>query len=229
MLGQVPAGGPAVLALAMGMFPDIDGIIWLISFRGKKADNSFQHHLMYPTHWPVTYIPVVVWTAIAFWLGIYPMHFLAMSMGIYLHLVFDSISCGDGMNWGAPWGRRFINLFSSTTDGYHGRYWNYRFNKTVFFKIGYVAGVASLVVLVLIAPSHPDDLGWYIFALAGLGFVMATGLKSAPAEFAKEPPEGRYHDYRRLPEYYTRLPQKMKDRIRAWQDSHPGQGSENVA
>ena len=230
LLGQVPAGGPSVLAIAMGLFPDIDAVAWLLFNRGKKPDtSSFQHHLMYPTHWPVTYTPLLVWTAVAIWLGIFPMHFLAMTVGIYTHLAFDSMACGDGMNWGAPWGRRFVNLFSSKTDGYHGRYWNARFNKTVLFKLGHVAAIGALVVLVLITPSHPADLGWYIFALAGLGFVMATGLIPVPPEYAKEPPEGRYHDYRRLPEYYERLPQKKKDQIRAWHESHPRQGSADVA
>jgi len=187
--------------------------------------SSFQHHLMYPTHKPVTYVPLVAWTILAFLLDIIPMQSLAVTMGIYCHLVFDSISCGDGMNWGAPWGHRFINLFSSATDGYHGMYWNARFRKTVFFKLGNIAAVGSFILLVLIAPIYPGDLGWFLFALAGLGFIFVTGFKPVPAEYAAEPPEGRYHDYRRLPDYYEHLPQKMKDRIRAWQETHPTKGT----
>lgn len=223
LFGRIPNGGLCVLVLVMGIFPDIDGIFWIVKNPGKITGTSFQHHLMYPTHWPVTYTPLIAWTIFAIWFNIIPMYSLAMTLGIYTHMVFDSVSCGDGINWGAPWGRRFINLFSSTTDGYHGLYWNARFQKTIFFKLGNIAGIGSIILLILFAPSYPEDLGWYIFAVAGLGFICIMGLKAVPVEYAKEPPEGRYHDYRRLPEYYEHLSQKMKDRIRAWQETHPGQ------
>ncbi|NMC06866.1 MAG: hypothetical protein GYA24_16730, partial [Candidatus Lokiarchaeota archaeon] len=139
VLGVVPDGGPSALAVASGLLPDIDGIFWRLAHPGAKAGTAFQHHLVYPTHWPVTYVPFIAAVTIAWLAGFYPMHFLAVLMGIYSHLAVDSIACGDGMNWGAPWGRRFVNLWSSKTDGYHGRFWAARFRATVFFKIQFIA------------------------------------------------------------------------------------------
>ena len=40
------------------------------------------------------------------------------AFGVYMHLIGDSISCGDGMMWRHGWKReqygRYINLFSAT-------------------------------------------------------------------------------------------------------------------
>ena len=102
LAGTLPTGSIAFLSLFFGIFPDLDSIYWRITSRGKKSDNRFQHHLYYPTHWPVTYLPVVAWTIIAFTFDIFPLHALAVTVGVYSHLAADSVSCGDGMNWGAP-------------------------------------------------------------------------------------------------------------------------------
>lgn len=218
--GSAPSGGTAFLSLLSGIIPDLDGIYWRVSSRGNRSDNTFQHHLYYPTHWPVTYLPLVAWTVIAFAVEFFPMHTLAVTAGVYAHLAADSVSCGDGMNWGAPWGKRFVNLCSATTDGYHGRYWSYRYRKTPFFVLENVAASCSLVLLAWFSFTNLADVGWYVFGMAGIaGFVVVGFLPVAP-EFALEPPGGRYDDYRRIPVYFDRLPPRHKARVQSWWSAH---------
>jgi hypothetical protein len=223
-LGKVPAGGPSILAVAAGMVPDLDGLLWKLLHPGKKADTSFQHHLEYPTHWPVVYLPLVIFMIIAWLVNFYPVQVLALTMGIYSHLVFDSISCGDGMNWGAPWGRRFINLCSSKTDGYHGLYWAARFKKTVFYKISLITSTISTILLAWFSILHVSDSTWYILAIVMLVAMIVFDLVPVPREFEQEPPEGRYSDYRLKPGYYEKLSASMKERVRAWREARGLQG-----
>ncbi|MEX2725893.1 MAG: metal-dependent hydrolase [Candidatus Sigynarchaeum springense] len=220
LLGTVPGGGASVLAILAGMLPDIDGLFWKLSHLGKKSGMEFQHHLMYPTHWPVFYLPLVAISIIAWLAGFYPMHFLAITLGVYSHLVFDSISCGDGMNWGAPWGRRFINLFSSKTDGYHGLYWAARFRTTIFFKIQMVAAAIAAGLLAWFASMYISDVFLYVAGIAVLVVVAIMDLLPVPKEFKQEPPEGRYYDYRLKPGYYERLSPAMRERVKSWRESH---------
>ncbi|MBN2150442.1 MAG: metal-dependent hydrolase [Candidatus Lokiarchaeota archaeon] len=219
LLGAVPQGGPSALAVAAGMLPDIDGLFWKLRHPGKHSGMDFQHHLMYPTHWPVFYLPLVAVTAITWLVDFYPMHFLAITMGAYLHLVFDSVSCGDGMNWGAPWGKRFVNLFSSKTDGYHGRYWEARFRTTIFFKVQWVGATIAIGLLAWFASIHVDEIFWYVVGIAVLVVVVALDLFPTPEIYHQEPPEGRYHDYRLKPGYYERMSPAMRERVKAWRES----------
>nr|MDO8118268.1 hypothetical protein [Candidatus Sigynarchaeota archaeon] len=188
-------------------------------------DNSFQHHLYYPTHWPVSYVPFVAWVIASYFLSFYFPYFLAMGVGIYTHLAFDSISCGDGMNWGAPWGRRFVNLFSSKTDGYHGNYWSYRYRRTIFFVFENIAAILSIVLLAWFAWARPGSIGWNIFGMTGLGALIVTGFIPLDRKYGLEPPEGRYHDYRTRSEYWEKLPATHKARVESWKVAHlPGRG-----
>ncbi len=218
---NVPTGGLSVLALLFGMFPDIDGLYWKLTTKSVQSDNSFQHHLYYPTHWPVSYLPLVAWVVVSYFLSFHFPYFLAMLVGIYAHLTFDSMGCGDGMNWGAPWGRRFVNLFSGKTDGYHGNYWGYRYRKTAFFIVENIAAVACIGLLAWFSTMRPGSAGWYIFAMVGLGVLVLTGFIPIDARYAQEPPGGRYNDYRKIPGYWDNLPRKHKQRVEAWWKDHP--------
>lgn len=220
-LGTVPNTGLCVLALVFGMFPDIDGIFWKLKNRTKKTDHTFQHHLYYPTHWPITYTPLVALTVIAYFLDFYFEYFLCAAVGIYGgHFLFDSISCGDGLNWLAPWGRKFVNLWSSKTDGYHGTYWANRYRKTVFFKLENIAAMVSIALMVVFYYIEPIDEILLVIGIIILGTSVIGGFMPLEPEFEKEPPSGRYNDYRKISDYYQRLSKKHKERIRAWQETH---------
>ncbi|MHA1679890.1 MAG: metal-dependent hydrolase [Promethearchaeota archaeon] len=221
IFNAVPPGLLCFLSLLFGMFPDIDGLFWRLLKRRAQEDNSFQHHLYYPTHWPVTYTPLVAMTVVSFIFDWFPSYFLVLTWGIYCHLIADSVSCGDGMNWGAPWGRRFINLFSKKTDGYHGNYWGVRYRRTVFFKLENVAAVCSIAILAFLMINGSAGYAWYILGIAGLALLIITGFIPIDKEFEREPPGGRYDDYRKIPEYYNRLPEKKKREIKEWSELHP--------
>ncbi|MFX0103633.1 MAG: metal-dependent hydrolase [Candidatus Hodarchaeota archaeon] len=221
-LGETPTMGLCVLSLLFGMIPDIDGMYWKVKNKSKKTDNSFQHHLYYPTHWPITYTPLVAWTIITYFIDFYVPYFLALVVGIYGgHLLFDSISCGDGMNWLAPWGKKFVNLFSSTTDGYHGPYWSTRYRRTIFFKLENIAAIASILLLVIFYCLRPKNEILLILGILVVASNMIGGFMPIEKEYENEPPGGRYNDYRKLPEYQANLSAKQKERIRNWEESHP--------
>jgi len=108
-----------------GDCPDLDGVYHTIIKKGNINDQNFQHHLYYPTHWPSTYLPVVIAFLFSLIFDFYPQYFLIAVVGPGTHLIFDSISCGDGMMWAAAWWKvkrgefgKFTNLDSKMTDGY---------------------------------------------------------------------------------------------------------------
>ena len=213
------------MAITAGLFPDIDGIFWIAKHGKGQTSTNFQHHLMYPTHWPVTYIPVVVWAAISVVFNIFPTHFLALAIGIYSHLGCDTISAGDGINWGAPWSHHFINLFASRTDGYHGLYWSARYRKTIFFKAGIVASVGSMILLAWFALLDGRDVAWNIVGIIVLAITVIASFQPIDPIYEQEPPEGRYADYRAIPEYNSRLSPAMKHRVAEWKETHGDSGT----
>ncbi|MBD3188812.1 hypothetical protein GF325_18430 [Candidatus Bathyarchaeota archaeon] len=219
-LGTIPTGFLSFFSLLAGMIPDLDAIYWKLRNKGGKSSNSFQHHLYYPTHWPVTFLPLIILTIIAYLTGFLFPFFLALTWGIYCHLIFDSISCGDGMNWGAPWGKRFVNLFSSKTDGYHGLYWSARYRRTIFFKLENAAALLSIVILVAFALVTQSGMMWYIIGITGLIVLIITGLTPIEDKYLEEPPGGRYNDYREIREYWEKMPEKKREDVARWRETH---------
>ncbi|MHA1294597.1 MAG: metal-dependent hydrolase, partial [Promethearchaeota archaeon] len=153
-IGQIIPGWAVFLVIFFGIFPDFDGLYWIIKKKGE-INTEFQHHLYYWTHWPLSYIPCIIIFFLSLTFNFYPIYFLIPVVGIYCgHLIPDSISTGDGVMWGKiPWKKkryaRYINLFSNKTDGYHGHYWEARYRTTITFKIGRIASIFSLIILVV--------------------------------------------------------------------------------
>jgi hypothetical protein len=228
LFGVVPAGGLCAVTITAGIFPDIDGIFWSIKHRNEPNTTSFQHHLHYPTHWPITYLPVAIWAAVTVILGFFPIHFICLAIGLYSHLACDSMTAGDGINWGAPWSRRFINLFAARTDGYHGLYWAARYRKTIFFKTGNVAAIISMALLAWFAVLDSSDLAWNILGIIVLVVMIIKSHGHIDKKYEQEPPEGRYADYRALPEYRARLSPAMVRRMNEWNEMHGNSGKTEI-
>ncbi|MHA1732266.1 MAG: hypothetical protein ACTSU5_09995 [Promethearchaeota archaeon] len=202
--GIVPTGAMAFWVVFFGICPDFDGIYYRLAKKGE-IDNDFQHHLYFWTHWPISYTPLVLAFVLSLALGWYPHIFAIPVVGIYCHMLFDSIGCGDGLMWGkVPWKKdqfaRYVNLFSSHTDGYHGGYWTYRYRKTVYFKLENVAACCSIVLVVLISTVHGFDAWVFLTILGFVGFI-ASGFTKIDPKYASEPPNGRYDDYHVHPAY----------------------------
>ncbi|MHA1820340.1 MAG: hypothetical protein ACTSU2_08060 [Promethearchaeota archaeon] len=207
-------------SIIFGLLPDFDGIYWSIKNKGKEMGMNFQHHLYSWFHWPIRWTPLILVFIIALVFNFYPQYFLIPPLGVYVHMVGDSISCGDGMMWGHGWKRtdfaRYINLWSSKTDGYHGKYWNARYKKTIFYKLEIIFGfiVIGIVIyseygLIIDNGMKAIDIWGILIIFYILGSIIVTATMDL-SEYEKEPPEGRYADYRKNPEYLAWLEKKRK-------------------
>jgi hypothetical protein len=199
----VPPAWACALILVFGVFPDFDGVYWLLKCRGAM-DNTFQHHLMFWSHWPLAYWPLVVANGL---LAIFlprPALVLVPVIGIYAHFVGDSACCGDGMMWGKPPYHRgqyapFINLFSKQTDGYHGGYWTVRFRRTKMFRVAQVLALAAMGtnIVYMVITAAPG----YLLPVIALAGMFLADYAPVDSKYLGEPPNGRYDDYRRDPGY----------------------------
>ncbi len=219
-----------LLIVILGAFPDFDAIYWLIKKRGSGGaiDTEFQHHLYFWTHWPISYIPLIIIFIVSLIFDFFPEYFfpeyfLVPVVGIFGHLLFDSISCGDGIMWGKiPWKKdryaRFVNLFPGNCDGYHGFYWEARYRHSFISKIGNIAVVASLIIITLFqinasvahfqAENPPGISVYYVVPIVYFIITLRIGTKTLPEKAKEEPPEGRYADYRVNPAYINGLSEK---------------------
>lgn len=204
-----------------GIFPDFDTLYWLIKNRkAKKSGTEYQHHFQYWTHWPLSYTPLVIALVFSIVFNFYIEYFLVPIIGIYIgHFIFDSISSGDGIMWGKiPWKKerfaRYINLFRSISDGYHGRYWDERYRKTLVCKIGYATVIIAIVLIcffqIYTSFENLNLDGLYLFSIIFLLVMLIFGLKKGPKLYLEEPPEGRYADYRISIEYINGLSEKNR-------------------
>ncbi|UYP44595.1 hypothetical protein NEF87_000880 [Candidatus Lokiarchaeum ossiferum] len=192
------------LIIIWGNFPDIDALFHLLQKKDPN-DMNFQHHLEYWTHWPISYIPIFLMAIISWILNWQSEFFLFLVVGILSHLIADSACCGDGLMWRKiPWKSNqfspFVNLFSSKTDGYHGGYWVPRWRQTIMFKISIFETILGIFFLSL-HTIFIESSFWSIFGI--LIFLVTLSLSFWPinTKYKEEPPEGRYADYRKNPQY----------------------------
>ena len=200
----IPLPIVSLLAFICGILPDFDGIYWKL--KGKKYDHTFQHHLKFWSHWPLAYFPLVILFVVALVFDFYPQYVLLPVLGVYLHFIADSACCGDGMMWGKnPWKKGsfapFINLFSAKTDGYHGMYWEFRWKQTKMFKIGLVMLFSSILLTAWFWIISQRFSFSYLLLCVIYFSLLVVSFKLIPEEYRKEPPNGRYADYRKDPEY----------------------------
>ncbi|NMC03851.1 MAG: hypothetical protein GYA24_01505, partial [Candidatus Lokiarchaeota archaeon] len=67
----------------------------------------------------------------------------------------------------------------------------------------------ALVTIALKSVDNPLEFG-----------VVIVDVLPVPAEYYLEPPEGRYSDYRMKPGYHERMSPAMRQRVKAWRDTH---------
>ena len=207
-------GWIVLLTFFFGIFPDLDTIYWKL--KGKKINMQFQHHLYYWTHWPLIFTPLILIFFISLVFNFYPLFFLIPVISLYCgHFIPDSIATGDGIMWfKIPWRRdrfaRYLNLFSSKTDGYHGNYWNARFIKTIFSKIADLAVIFTIIILIFFYLYSKILDFFYIISLIFLVVSFLFNKRKIAQVFYNEPPQGRYADYRKNLNYINGLSQKNK-------------------
>lgn len=128
------------LAIISALLPDID-IFW---YGIKRLLGSEQHDHRSFTHYPLLYIPVIGLVYIFF--GGMPA--VVLALGVYLHLLHDTIGMGAGIAWLAPFSYRKYQLWPVTEgDGHWIR--NYYLRPCLNAYIEYGALLAALVCLYL--------------------------------------------------------------------------------
>jgi len=213
------------MIIYFSLFPDFDAIYYFLKSKGRlKLTMEYQHHLNSLTHFPLIFSPVIIIFVISVITNFYPLYFLIPVIGIYCgHFIIDTIASGDGIMWGKnPFRRkkytRFFNKYCDTTDGYHGRYWDARYRKTKIAKIGNYTVILVLIIIffhvlnlylsINLSSRYPRSslFSLIFFFLIFLYF----GLKNPKEKWLKEPPEGRYADYRVNLNYIDGLSEKNR-------------------
>jgi len=215
------------MIIFFSILPDLDAIVFYIRKRGKfKLDTEFQHHFSSIAHYPLLYIPFIIMFIINIFMGSNPLISVIPVIGIYFgHFLFDTIACGDGIMWGKnPFRRkkyaRFINVYCSKTDGYHGKYWGARYRTTRISKIGNIAVLFCVILFLFfqysnisiinpVIPSYSRRMP-YFNSIMFLLMMLFLGLKFTSKEWLREPPEGRYYDYRIKERYINGLSKKNR-------------------
>jgi len=207
--------------------PDFDAIIYFIKKRGKfKLNTEFQHHFSSLAHYPLLYTPFIIMFIVNVFRGFNPLISVIPVIGIYFgHFLFDTIACGDGIMWGKnPFRRkkyaRFINIYCNKTDGYHGKFWGARYRTTRISKIGNMAVIFCVILFLVFQysnipmtnPVYPSFSTRYSYhnSIMLLLLMLFLGLKFTPKKWLREPPEGRYSDYRIKEKYINGLSEKNR-------------------
>jgi hypothetical protein len=159
-------------------------------------------------------------------MGSNPLTAVIPVIGIYFgHFLFDTIACGDGIMWGKnPFRRkkytRFVNIYCHKTDGYHGKYWGARYRTTRISKIGNIAVFFCVIIFLFFQfsnstavitayPSYSRRYSYYN-SIMFLLMMMFFGLMFTSKKWLREPPEGRYSDYRIKERYINGLSQEKR-------------------
>ncbi len=207
------------------LLPDFDAIYYFLKSNGRlKLTMEYQHHLNSLTHFPVIFLPVIIAFIVSVIINFYPLYFLISVVGIYCgHFIIDTIASGDGIMWGKnPFSRkkyaRFINKYCDKTDGYHGRYWDVRYRQTKMAKIGNCTVILVIIIIIFhvlnlyfsinLSSRYPRSslFSLIFFFLIFLYF----GVRNPKEKWLKEPPEGRYADYRVNLNYINGLSEKNR-------------------
>ncbi len=207
------------------LLPDFDAIYYFFKGKGRlKLTMEYQHHLSSLTHFPLIFSPIIIVFIISVIINFYPLYFLIPVVGIYCgHFIIDTIASGDGIMWGKnPFSRkkytRFFNKYCDKTDGYHGRYWDARYRQTKIAKVGNYAVILVLIIIIFhvwnlylsnnLSSRYPRSslFSLIIFFLIFLYF----GLRRPKEKWLREPPEGRYADYRVNMNYINGLSEKNR-------------------
>jgi len=212
------------LIVFFSIVPDLDSIYYYIKLKGKiELNMKFQHHYTSFMHYPLVYVPFIIAFVISLIFDFFPLYFLIPVVGIYIgHFLFDTIACGDGIMWCKnPFKKdryaRFINLCCSKTDGYHGKYWNARYQQTFICKIGNIVVIISVIIIQILEifeayqknfPNYTS--AFYLGPIVFIILMFYLGIHEISPKWLEEPQEGRYADYRIDPKYINGLSEKNR-------------------
>ena len=84
-----------LILVFFSILPDLDFLFHKFIKR-QKYNSNFQHHKWF-THWPITYVPLLI--LLFFFPGL---KLFLICYGLFSHLVLDTFLAGDGMMWFYP-------------------------------------------------------------------------------------------------------------------------------
>ncbi|MFO8018660.1 MAG: hypothetical protein R6U96_08495 [Promethearchaeia archaeon] len=113
----------------------------------------------------------------------------------------------------------FVNLFCEETDGYHGLYWVARYQESMFNILGDAAVIISARIIQILQILYSLNgfssvtlNPFYIASVVYLLLMLLLSKDELSEKFLKDPPEGRYNDYRVDPKYINALNEADKRR-----------------
>lgn len=131
-----------LILIFFSILPDIDFLFYKFIKR-KKYDSNFQHHKWF-THWPITYVPLLIL------LLFFPsLKLFLICYGLFSHLILDTFLAGDGMMWFYPFSKKFFNIFAKKTNNHHGPEWFNIYKKIFIWKIDILAFAVLLIMIFL--------------------------------------------------------------------------------
>ncbi|MFC1728408.1 metal-dependent hydrolase [Nanoarchaeota archaeon] len=128
-----------LILILFAALPDFDFLFHRLVKRGK-FDAGFRHHDWF-THWPITYLPLVVL------LIIFPTFKMLLAvLGLYSHFVLD-LFLGNGIMWFYPFSKKKYGFFKIT--GCHGWDWFKVYRGKLIYKFDVIATIAIIVIVIL--------------------------------------------------------------------------------
>ncbi len=127
-----------LLLFFFSVFPDFD--IPAYSMMKRRFQSDVRHH-QWLTHWPVTYLPLLILFVLkpSLKLGV-------VVFALYFHLFLDIFNTGDGIMLAYPFSKKSFLYFSKTTKGLHGLEWLRVYKKTRKYKADIIAFGAAIAL-----------------------------------------------------------------------------------
>ncbi len=139
----LPYATPVLSALIVAScLPDVD-VLYQKAVLKKPFDQTFQHH-RWLSHWPITYLPLVLLTA-----STHNYYVFVATLGVYSHLLLDTIFVADGIMWLYPFSKKMYCYFGNRTNGHHGKEWLKIYSSLPIFKLDILSFIALIMVLLL--------------------------------------------------------------------------------
>jgi len=130
-----------MLLMIFSFLPDIDLLIHYVAKNGNTNEVP-QHHNWF-THWPITYVPLIIA------LILYPhLKLFLITFGIYAHIMLDMVFSGDGIMFFYPFSKKYYNFLSEKTKNRHGPDWFSAYRKLPIYKIDIIAFVLLVAMLI---------------------------------------------------------------------------------
>lgn len=128
-----------LLIVIFSVIIDFD-FFYFIFVKNGNYKIALPHHAWF-THWPITYIPLLIL------LFFNPSRWLfLMTFSIYFHLAMDLFT-GNGIMLFYPFSKKYHKFFSKELIKYDGLAWAKVYQRMTIFKVDVIAGITLIIFL----------------------------------------------------------------------------------